>query len=44
VAPLLGAVTYQRFLDLIEPDEHPYHAADPPACFLDAASLAHQPS
>jgi len=43
VAPLLGAVTYQRFLDLIEPDEHPYHAADPRACLLDAASLAHQP-
>jgi hypothetical protein len=44
VAPLLGAVTYQRFLDLIEPDEHPYHAADPRACLLDADRLAQRPS
>src|SRR5205823_4141786 len=40
VAPLLGAVTYQRFLDLIEPDEHPYHAPDPLACLLAADRLA----
>jgi len=39
VSPLLGAITYQRFLDLIEPDEHPHHAADPLACLLDADRL-----
>jgi aminoglycoside phosphotransferase (APT) family kinase protein len=29
VAELLEAVTYRRFLDHIEPDEHPYHLDDP---------------
>ena len=27
--PLLGAVTYRRFLDNIEPSERPYHDGDP---------------
>ena len=37
VAPLLGAVTYQEFLDAIEPDEYPYHAGDPVDCLRAAA-------
>ena len=39
VAALRAAATYAAFLDAIEPSEHPYHAADVPAC-LDAAVLA----
>jgi hypothetical protein len=39
VAELLGAVTYQRFLDHIEPDEHPYHLDDPLTCLRAAAEL-----
>lgn len=38
VAELLDAVTYQRFLDHVEPDEHPYHAGDPLTCPLRAAA------
>lgn len=29
LGPLLGAVTYRRFLDNIEPSERPYHDGDP---------------
>jgi hypothetical protein len=29
---LMGAVTYRRFLDHIEPSEQPFHAADPARC------------
>jgi len=43
VAELLGAVTYRRFLDHIEPDEHPYHLDDPLTCLRAAVSAA-QPS
>ncbi|MGI5130691.1 aminoglycoside phosphotransferase family protein [Pseudonocardia sp. CA-107938] len=39
---LLGAVTYRRFLDHIEPSEHPFHAADPARCLR--AAIAAQPS
>jgi hypothetical protein len=34
------AVVYRRFLDRIEPAEHPYHQADPLACLRRAARLA----
>ncbi len=40
VAELLGAVTYRRFLDHIEPDEHPYHLDDPLTCLRAALALA----
>lgn len=40
VHALTGAVTYQRFLDAIEPDEQPYHATDPLSCLRAAAALA----
>jgi hypothetical protein len=31
-------MTYRRFLDHIEPDEHPYHAADPGRCLREAVA------
>lgn len=37
VDALYGAVWKQRFLDKIEPDEHPYHSADPLAWLAAAA-------
>jgi hypothetical protein len=40
VAALRGAVVYNDFLAHIEPSEHPYHAADVPACLERAADLA----
>ena len=40
VAELLGAVTYRRFLDHIEPDEHPYHLDDPLTCLHAAIAVA----
>jgi len=40
VVPLLGAVTYQGFLDAIEPDEYPYHAGDPVDGLRAAATLS----
>ncbi|HEY5882781.1 MAG TPA: phosphotransferase [Nakamurella sp.] len=40
VGALHGAVTYQRFLEHIEPDEHPYHAGDPVAMLRLAAATA----
>ena len=43
VAPLAAArqaVIYRHFLDNIEPSEHVYHRADPPACLERAAVLA----
>jgi Phosphotransferase enzyme family len=42
VHALAGAVTYQRFLDEIEPDERPYHARDPLTCLHAAAHAARQ--
>jgi len=39
VAALYGAVVYQRFLDNIEPAEHPYHAGDALASIRHAADL-----
>lgn len=39
VAALRGAAGYAAFLDQIEPAEHPYHAADVPACLAQAAEL-----
>lgn len=39
VAALRMAAVYANFIDNIEPSEHPYHAADIPAC-LQAATLA----
>ena len=42
LAPLAAArqaVTYCRFLDGIEPSEHPYHRADPAAWFKRAAEI-----
>lgn len=36
LGPLLSALAWQRFLDAIEPDEHPYHAGDPAAGVRDA--------
>ena len=40
VAALNSAATYAGFLSYIEPSEHPYHAADVPACLERAADLA----
>lgn len=40
VAALYGGVVYDRFLDNIEPDEHPYHAGDSLASLRHAADLA----
>jgi aminoglycoside phosphotransferase (APT) family kinase protein len=40
VAALRSAAAYAGFLDRIEPTEHPYHAADVPACLALAAELA----
>jgi hypothetical protein len=43
IAPLAAArraVVYQRFLDAIEPSEHPYHAADPVFWLTRALDLA----
>lgn len=39
VAAARQAVIYQRFLDRIEPSEHPYHQDDPPAWLRRTASL-----
>jgi aminoglycoside phosphotransferase (APT) family kinase protein len=41
VVPLLGVVTYQGFLDHIEPDERVYHQHDPLAALRSAATPAH---
>ena len=40
VTALYGAVIYQRFLDNIEPDEHPYHRGDPLNALRHAAAIA----
>ncbi len=40
VAAARQAVTYQGFLDRIEPSEHPYHRADPALWLRRAAGLA----
>jgi len=40
IAELLGAVTYQRFLDNIEPSERIYHQGDPADCIRDAVIAA----
>ncbi len=40
---LMGAVTYRRFLDHIEPSEHPFHAADPARCLRAAVAVAVAP-
>jgi hypothetical protein len=40
VAPLRMAAVYAMFLAGIEPSEHPYHAADVPACLSRAAAEA----
>jgi len=40
IQALLGAVVYANFLAHIEPSEHPYHAADVPACLREAVTLA----
>jgi len=40
VAALRGAVIYADFLAAIEPAEHPYHAADVPACLAAAVRAA----
>jgi len=40
VAALRAAAAYAGFLDRIEPAEHPYHAADVPACLELAGTLA----
>ncbi|MEU2613003.1 aminoglycoside phosphotransferase family protein [Micromonospora sp. NPDC007271] len=40
VAPLRMAAVYAMFLAGIEPSEHPYHAADVPACLDRAAAEA----
>ncbi|SCF34980.1 Phosphotransferase enzyme family protein [Micromonospora viridifaciens] len=42
VAPLRMAAGYAMFLAGIEPSEHPYHAADVPACLSRAAAEAKQ--
>ncbi len=42
VAPLRMAAVYAMFLANIEPNEHPYHAADVPACLLRAAAGVEQ--
>lgn len=39
IAVALKAVTYQDFLDRIEPSEHPYHRADPADRLAKAAAL-----
>ena len=36
---LMGAVTYRRFLDHIEPSEQPFHAADPARCLRAAVQI-----
>lgn len=38
LAPLRAALAWQRFLDRIEPDEHPYHEGDPAAGLADAVA------
>ncbi|HEY2042488.1 MAG TPA: aminoglycoside phosphotransferase family protein [Jatrophihabitans sp.] len=38
IAALCGAITFQRLLDEIESDEHPYHFDDPPDCLRRAAA------
>jgi Ser/Thr protein kinase RdoA (MazF antagonist) len=43
VAALRAAVVYQRFLDAIEPSEHPYHRDDPASWLRRAAALAAEP-
>ena len=40
VAALRAAAVYAAFLDAIEPAEHPYHAADVPACLASAVAAA----
>lgn len=39
LAPLVGAVVYQGFLDRIERSERVYHEADVPRCLRDAEAL-----
>jgi hypothetical protein len=39
VAAARQAVIYRKFLDSIEPSEHPYHSADPPNWLARAAEL-----
>jgi hypothetical protein len=40
LGPLLGAVTYRRFLDNIEPSERPYHHGDPGRALRRAIEIA----
>ena len=40
LGPLLGAVTYRRFLDNIEPSERPYHHGDPARALRRAIDIA----
>ena len=40
LGPLLGAVTYRRFLDNIEPSERPYHDGDPGRALRRATEIA----
>jgi hypothetical protein len=42
VAAARQAVIYRRFLDAIEPAEHPYHSADPAAWLQRTAALSAQ--
>ena len=42
VAAARMAAVYQRFLDNIEPSEHPYHRSDPADCLRRAAALLTQ--
>jgi aminoglycoside phosphotransferase (APT) family kinase protein len=42
VAAARQAVVYRRFLDNIEPSEHPYHRADPANWLKRAAALVHE--
>jgi hypothetical protein len=39
VAAARQAVIYRKFLDNIEPSEHPYHRADPASWLVRAAEL-----